>query len=325
VPCEPEKSSSCSYFIPWLTFWFVRISSMKWKLETVPCAICSTDSDLPLFKNDSHGFGLQTVMCSKCGLVYLNPRPTPAEYERLYSGIYEKLFPSAWNTGESELAAERRFECYHQHIGSSLLEVGPGDGSFLSLVSQEGVTVSGIDLSPYAVNHCQRRGLNVRQGYFAVSKKRYASIAAFHVLEHSLDPVGLLRQFRDSLEHGGRLFIEVPNILGKWTGLGMIHIAHPVQFCPDSLQAALHLAGFEVIAMTELEERPFESSLRVLAVRSKLLRPPSFNCQAERIQATFRERLSHWKTDLFKYRVKRAAFNLSGLSAIRANRLRGSA
>jgi len=293
---------------------------MRWETEPVSCPVCSAGAFIPLFHNDAHGFGLRTVFCTDCGLVYLNPRPTAAEYERLYSGIYENLFPTAWELPLAELKANRRLEWYKKYLspGINLLEVGPGDGAFLKLLKEQTeVSAFGIEPSPKAVEVCRRRGLDVQQGYLSCGDKRFNALAAFHVLEHSLDPIAMLRQFWQSLEFGGILLIEVPNITGSWHGLGMIHIAHPQQFCPATLGIALNKAGFEVMSLDAIEEPVFESSIRAIARKAqhpqnKIFRPP-----VSTIPLIFQERLANWKFDLLKYRLKRLVFRYSGIAALK--------
>jgi SAM-dependent methyltransferase len=203
------------------------------------------------------------------------------------------------------------------------MEVGPGDGAFLKLLKAECRlgSVSGIEPSPKAAAVCRRRGLNVEEGYLTSSSPagQFDCIAAFHVLEHALDPINLLRVFHSRLNDNGTLLIEVPNILGNWRGLGMIHIAHPYQFSPDSLRFALSLAGFRVLAIDALEEPVFESSVRATARKSATSEMPARpGAPISAVQSLFNHRLSSWKLDLFKYRAKRTVFRLTG-------RLRGEA
>ena len=52
------------------------------------------------------------------------------------------------------------------------------------------------------------------------------------------------------LQDNGILFIEVPNILGNWSGIGMFHIAHVFQFHEASLKNFLARAGFSPVAIS---------------------------------------------------------------------------
>jgi SAM-dependent methyltransferase len=75
-----------------------------------------------------------------------------------------------------------------------------------------------------------------------------------HVLEHTYDPVGCLRQLKGVLRPGGLVHVSVPNPTGvssmvfgrHWWSLEPRHV---VQFPPSRLHAVLEAAGFDVVGM----------------------------------------------------------------------------
>ncbi len=297
-------------------------SRSAWQLETVSCNLCGSNQPVLLFSNDSHGYGLHTVACDHCGLVYLNPRPTAREYERLYQGLYEKLYPSAWLPGAmGEAIAQKRLGWYAQYLtaGTRLLEIGPGSGAFLDAVRKKvpGATVFGIEPSPDAVKACRDRGLKVDQGYIEnfCGVADVDCVAAFHVLEHALDPTGLLTEVWKRLSPGGMLFAEAPNVLGRWRGLGMIHVAHPYQYSPKTFHALLEKTGFEVMEMMELEEKGFEASFRCIARKAREhpgSAPYELRDSATELGLLFQQKLSGWQADLVRFKLKRVAFRMLG-------------
>jgi N-acetylglucosaminyldiphosphoundecaprenol N-acetyl-beta-D-mannosaminyltransferase len=177
------------------------------------------------------------------------------------------------------------------------------------------------------VQACRERGLSVRQGYLQdlPTAQPFHVVAMFHVLEHSLDPSGLLSDIRERMAAGGYLFIEVPNIRGSWQGLGMLHIAHPYQYSGKTLAALAEKAGFSVVERVEIEELGFESSVRVVARKehssenSKLPLPADDPAE---LAALFAERLTGWKRDLARFRMKRSLLRVLGPGVTRT--LRGS-
>jgi 2-polyprenyl-3-methyl-5-hydroxy-6-metoxy-1,4-benzoquinol methylase len=140
--------------------------------------------------------------------------------------------------------------------GRDVLEVGCGTGEFLLAASNAGHRVSGLDLSEEAVAYTMGRhpGLDIRCETLDSCNLRPESfdvVAAFHVLEHVGDPVGLLHQMVRLLRPGGLVYIRVPNldtwyrrVLGRnWWGFSVEHTAH---FTDASIRLALKAAGLQV-------------------------------------------------------------------------------
>lgn len=298
------------------------MGSSAWQFEAVSCNLCGSNQPVLLFNNDSHGYGLNTVCCSCCGLVYLDPRPTAQEYENLYQGLYEKLYPRARFSGSlGEAIAAKRLAWYAGYLtpGIELLEIGPGSGAFLHAVQKKvpGAAVFGIEPSPEAVKACLERGLEVQSGYINnfSGPETVDRIAAFHVLEHALGPTALLRELWKRLRPDGLLFAEAPNILGQWRGLGMIHIAHPYQYSPNTFRALIEKTGFEVVEMVELEEKGFEASFRCIArkVKESLSQnglPSGPRDSITDLGMLFQDRLRNWQADLIRFKLKRAVFKM---------------
>ncbi len=303
-------------------------ATFHWTKEYVNCNLCGQDDCELVFAHDQHGLGLHTVMCLHCGLIYLNPRPTGRDYDQFYQHWYHRLYPSraAFHAGQlgGRIAAEtarRRCQSYASFLGdrTHLLEVGPGEGAFLIALRnlRPDSTLHGVDVSPLEVASCLRKGLDVFHGHtdrLPPECAGYTHVAAFHVLEHALDPVGMLRQIGSRLQAGGYLFLEVPNVLGSWSGLGMVHVAHPYQFAAVTLAQALETAGFEVVRLEMLEAPLFQSSLRAIArltdgpVRSLAPAMPG----VEEVRARFRHKLRHWRREVMTGRLKRAGSRLIG-------------
>ncbi len=131
----------------------------------------------------------------------------------------------------------------------SLLDIGCGYGFFLHHARKTIPEVEGIELDTkigtYAKQHF---GLNVHcipVEEFSCQKK-FDCIILCDVLEHLEHPVEVLRSCRSLLNHGGLIFVQVPNLTGfrlpmqhSW---GLPH--HIWQFNPSSLKAILEKAEF---------------------------------------------------------------------------------
>jgi SAM-dependent methyltransferase len=146
-----------------------------------------------------------------------------------------------------------------------LLDVGCGDGSFLSTAQACGWDVVGLDPDPQAVNNCTHRGVEARCGgveQLDSEERVFDAITLSHVIEHVHDPTATLKSCWRLLKPGGRLWLETPNIDsyghsrygGNWRGLEPPR--HLVLFNWRSLVSSLSRAGFG-----KIERKPIRSPL----------------------------------------------------------------
>src|SRR5262249_58923543 len=96
-----------------------------------------------------------------------------------------------------------------------ILDVGCGTGLFLSVAQRRGWRPVGVDGSVDATRFARERfGIEVTTGDFAAafaSGERFDAVTMWDVIEHSRDPVGLLRAARGCLAPGGVLGLATPN------------------------------------------------------------------------------------------------------------------
>lgn len=140
---------------------------------------------------------------------------------------------------------------------SSFVEIGCGDGSFLSHAAQHIPRVLGIEASAPFAQEARGRGHEVLCGYVGVetplTTEKFDCFASRQVFEHLPDPVSVLRGARLLLREGGVGLVEVPN------GLRSVLLARFYDFFPDhvqyysvnSLVALANDAGFNVIRCHE--------------------------------------------------------------------------
>jgi 2-polyprenyl-3-methyl-5-hydroxy-6-metoxy-1,4-benzoquinol methylase len=138
-----------------------------------------------------------------------------------------------------------------------ILDVGCGNGEFVSRMRRFGWDGDGIDIDASAVEIGRIAGLKLKTATLAdlvreTPAARFDAIALDHVLEHLYDPVESLRDARKLLNPGGFLWIATPNLsaLGHrafrraWMPLDPPR--HLVLFSPGALRTALASAGFAV-------------------------------------------------------------------------------
>ncbi len=127
-----------------------------------------------------------------------------------------------WHVAKRELVLDllRR----HFPAPARLIEGGVGGGANLLAYRELGYDVSGFDLMPEAVAHCQSLGIpDVRvldlEQPWPVQNGPARVVVLLDVIEHVADPVRVLRNAADTLDEGGGILVTVPAIpalLGPW-------------------------------------------------------------------------------------------------------------
>jgi SAM-dependent methyltransferase len=196
-------------------------------LVSVNCCLCEDDNTTPLAVGEDFEYRTSpdtflAVRCRECGLVYLNPRPSPQDLPQIYPSDYhacdfsEEQFGFVYKV-RRRLEARRLLSCC-QGLPSNarIIDIGCGDGFHLSLLREFGRPswhLEGIDPNPLAVLAAQRRGLTVHQGTISLDLPQASYDLAFTIatLEHVDDPVQVILSVRSLLRPGGRVVIVTDN------------------------------------------------------------------------------------------------------------------
>jgi SAM-dependent methyltransferase len=246
----------------------------------------------------------QTCRClgSPCDLVWLDPRPTESEIPSFYARyethedadeIDGRVGPRRWYPSPVAARARRQrdLEILPAGVtGSSVLEVGCGNGRNLVRLRSLGWTVFGQDIDPEAVRSARAEGLEVTSDPLALAEfpiSAFDVVLLSHVIEHVLEPADLLSLSAGRLRPGGIVVVFTPNarslshrlFRSKWRGLEAPR--HTQVFGPESLGAALRAASF-----TEVSVRTTSSSDGYMAGRSIIPSSGSIPARSRLIRMT---------------------------------------
>ncbi len=223
------------------------------------CPLCERDDFQTVAERDRDRRPLRTVLCRSCGLVFTNPRPPPEEVASFYEASYRLLYkhsrsPSARHVYRAGQVALERLDRLRPLLAphSRVLDLGSGAGELLYLLRAAGHAVSGIEPNlGYGDFAREDLGLPVQAGGYQTAQVQPGSqdmITVFHVLEHLEDPVAALRAMAFWLRSGGRLVVEVPNVMStcQWPS-SRFHLAHLLHFSPDTLAMAGRRASLSVL------------------------------------------------------------------------------
>lgn len=209
------------------------------------------------FRCTHGGYGVhgRIVRCRGCGLMWVSPRPAPAEIATRYVEVEDPLY-EAEREGRA-LTFERRLRSLERLVGPAdgrrLLDVGAYTGVFVEAARARGWDAVGLEPSRWATATARDRGLPVTQGFLEEGPYPAGSfdlVTLWDVIEHVTAPVATLRLCHEALRPGGTLAVHTMDagspaarLLGRrWPWLMEMHLFY---FDRSTLRAMLRAAGFE--------------------------------------------------------------------------------
>lgn len=202
------------------------------------------------------------VKCKNCQLIYVNPIEKADKINGDYSKMGNTDVPiirgSRLRAGKSQSGLIKKYKS-----GTTLLDIGCGEGFFLSNVSQAGYTGKGIEISQNAAAYARKEfGLDVEATSFEelrFPENYFDVITLWQVLEHVPYPLMVLKEVHRILKPGGLLATSTPNIEGilakifrrRWWNIRRLHIN---QFTTKTLTDMLNRAGFKNVFSTGYKE-----------------------------------------------------------------------
>lgn len=193
-----------------------------------------------------HKKTLPLVQCPCCGLVQFVTEPVYYYKDVIRSG---DISSTMYRLRQQQYA--HFIELCHLE-GKAIIEVGCGQGEFLSIWNEFPVFAHGIEHNEELVKKAVAKGLSVEVG-FADKKDfpdgMYDAFCSFNFLEHQPDPRGMLCAIHQHLREEAYGLITVPSfeyILEKESYYELIpdHIAY---YTENTLVRLVELCGFSVV------------------------------------------------------------------------------
>ncbi|HKQ28687.1 MAG TPA: class I SAM-dependent methyltransferase, partial [Burkholderiales bacterium] len=206
--------------------------------------------------------GMRIVSCLGCAFTYsrdvLKPELDRALYQRSSAqSSYRDLKRNAAYRELEEKKCRYILQQALRYLGApgSLLDIGIGAGRLIAAALAAGWKPLGVEADPVFAAEARAAGLTVIDGFFPPAlggPSRYDLVTMLDVIEHSVDPVLLLREARARLAPGGVLAIQVPNfdsLVVRLEGPANSNFCHGHwnYFVAGSLERTARLAGLEML------------------------------------------------------------------------------
>jgi len=253
--------------------------------EETACTICNNSAEL-LFTRLSDRLHTEVPgeftlkQCSHCGLIFVDPQPSPEELEAHYPDIYYVNQHHARRDSVKHALIRivaRQYFGYgkpRRFLGiclfpfyfrlshlpqwrpkGKLLDVGCGVGNRIPTFEKLGWRVEGLEMNPKAAKSAQGKGCKIY-----VSSLEKANLPAAHfdavylnnVFEHLRDPHVAFRKIKGTLKPNGELILVVPSAnslafkLFKQHWFALEVPRHLFTYNRENISSLLHQHGFRV-------------------------------------------------------------------------------
>lgn len=244
-----------------------RLHARAAEFVAVRCPACGSETRRPAFSK--YGFTFQE--CTACATLYMSPRPSARLMGDYYANSENYAFWAARIFPASEAARRKKIHepwfvrilDYCERFGvpcGTLVEVGPGFGTFCAVATQSGRfgRVIAVEPTPQLAAACRSRGVTVIEKRIeeAAAELPPANVlCAFEVIEHLFEPARFIADCARAVAPGGLLVLSCPNGQGfdiatlREKALA-VDAEHVNLFNPASLAALVRRSGFEVLETT---------------------------------------------------------------------------
>jgi SAM-dependent methyltransferase len=237
-------------------------------LEAVDvCNLCgSTDLDT-MADRDRYGYPATFRLCRRCGLGFLSPRLTAAEYGAFYESVYRPLV-SAYHGRRidaetvqvdqrgyaGELVAFLRQTL--PRTPSTVLDVGGSTGIVAAAVRDAfGTRATVLDPAPDELAVAAANGMETVAGFaedFNPGARRWDLVLLCQTIDHLLDVRATLASLRRLTADDGHAFVDVLDLMiaarKQGSVEGAVKIDHPYSLTRETALAFFEQAGFAPVA-----------------------------------------------------------------------------
>ncbi len=231
---------------------------MENQIQKINCLLCGSHTIAQ--------WGIKNMytlyQCVSCKLVFVYPLPdsTSVYTEDYFAGANQGFGYVDYDTDKEPMRPvfEKYLDMCGQYgvTGGSLFDVGAATGFFLILARARGFTVSGVEMSQFATQVAQKKGLAVSVGDMLsqhIPHNTHDVVTMFDVIEHMTQPFEEINEVYRILKPGGLVVVNTPNgqsllaRLLKTSWHLVVPPEHLFYFSPQNLSEYLSRHGFTVL------------------------------------------------------------------------------
>ncbi len=250
------------------------------ELVRVPCPVCGCARHRTVAGGADYEYATCSnafffVQCRDCGAVYLNPRPSPKDFNIIYPANYYSFDPAgaaekrnALVQGVWDLLERKRLDLFRGLLGEGprrLLDMGCGTGRMLMLLRRYGAPDWSLTGVEFGIADCflkRTDGIKIYKGLYEeveFEEAPFDLIIAQQVVEHAFDPALLLQKTHRDLAPGGHAVFDTPDydsidrrLFSRRYWGGYHFPRHMTLFTAASFARLAASRGFEVVSCRKM-------------------------------------------------------------------------
>jgi SAM-dependent methyltransferase len=235
------------------------------KESVATCNLCGGSRLAEVSRTDRYGYPAVLAVCTRCGLGFLSPRLTSAEYAAFYDGVYRPLV-SAYHGRliDAETVQEEQREYADglaDHLARvlgapprSIVDIGGSTGAVAGpLCARFGATATVIDPAPDELRVAQDAGMETIAGVaedYDPAGRTWDLVLLCQTIDHLLDVAGTLAALRSMIAPEGNAFVDVLDVRFMMRRRGSIEgavkIDHPFYLTRSTALGHFARAGLSV-------------------------------------------------------------------------------
>lgn len=237
------------------------------KEAVAACNLCGSGRRVEAARRDRYGFPAVMHVCARCGLGFISPRLTSAEYTEFYESTYRPLV-SAYHgrtIDAGTVQVEQRgyaAELVDFLRGSlpappaTVLDVGGSTGVVGAAVGTAfGARAAVLDPSPAELAVAGAAGMETIGGFledFDPAGRQWDLVLLCQTVDHLLDVSSALARIREMTAPDGHAYVDVLDFAyvtrREGSVEGAVKIDHPYYFTRDTALAYFAAIGLELRA-----------------------------------------------------------------------------
>lgn len=250
--------------------YFLPFTPYPYQGGRIDCPVCQNAESRTIAHIDRNFKFLNTVMCTRCGMVFTNPMPSEKMLNEFYADSYRFLHQGAVFRPRQKHIRKRRLEAEHhaQEVaefitdGCRSLDFGCGSGELVQAMQRLGADAHAFEpgqaYGSFAQEDMEGR---IRVGPYQSMHyaRKFDLVTMWQVLEHLRDPLSALKTIVSWINPGAKVYIGVPNVCATpCKGFGWLYFPHVLSFNHWTLRLAAARCGLRPIKFLRETDMIFE-------------------------------------------------------------------